>query len=369
MTSQDPRLNTVISYTIETAIRLGFLILLVLSCFNFLSPFVPIILWGLILSMASAPLFNRLSVRLGNRPKTAAGVLVTACLLLIILPSWLIFDSLFLGVQKLRPYLNEESLEIPGPSAQVAEWPLIGERLYAAWLEASVNMGHFVSEHQDQAIGIAKSITSGIAGIGESLLVFILAMILAGVILSQSDSENLGRKFFRRLVGGRGDELAETVAGTVRSVVKGVFGVAIIQSILIGIGMVLAGVPYAGLWTLLVLMMAILQLPVILVIIGLVFWLFSSFGTVGAVLWTIYFIAAGLSDNLLKPILLGKGSKVPMLVVFFGVIGGFIASGFIGLFTGAIITSIGYILFMSWLRAETPPKETNAVSANTPPIP
>jgi predicted PurR-regulated permease PerM len=145
----------------------------------------------------------------------------------------------------------------------------------------------------------------------------------------------------------------------VRSVVKGVIGLAIIQSILIGLGMVIAGVPYAGLWTALVLVFAILQLPVTIVVLGVVLWMFSSFETLPAALWTIYLFAAGISDNVLKPILLGKGSKVPMLVIFFGVIGGFIAWGFIGLFKGAIVVSLGYMLFISWVKGDDVSPEQN----------
>jgi predicted PurR-regulated permease PerM len=352
MIKNDPKLNTALDYSVEIAIRLGLLVLMVMWCFDIVSPFSSIMLWGLILAMAFAPLFNKLSKRLGDKPKAAAGILVVGCLLLIILPSLLIFNSLFESIGEIRPYFEAETILLPPPSEQIAEWPLIGDQLYSAWAQASGNLEGFVMGHQDELISAAKTIASGIAGIGGALLVLIVSLIVAGVILATPGSENFGRLFFRRLVGARGNEFAETVAGTVRSVVKGVIGVAIIQSILIGLGMVIAGVPYAGLWTILVLVFAILQLPVTIVVLGVVLWMFSSFETLPAVLWTIYLFAAGISDNVLKPILLGKGSKVPMLVIFFGVIGGFIASGFIGLFTGAIVVSLGYMLFISWVKGD-----------------
>ena len=119
-----------------------------------------------------------------------------------------------------------------------------------------------------------------------------------------------------------------------------------------GIGFILAGVPYAGVWALIVMILAILQLPPLIVILPVVIYLFSANSTLFASLWTVYLLLAGASDNILKPILLGKGAPVPMLVIFLGVIGGFMLSGFIGLFTGAIILSLGYKLFITWLDGD-----------------
>ncbi len=364
MIQNDPKLKTALTYSVEIAIRLGLLVLMALWCFDIVTPFSSIILWGIILAMAFAPLFNKLSKRLGGKPKAAAGILVAGCMLIFVLPTWLIFDSILQGVRQVRPYLEDNTFQLPPPSEQVLDWPLIGDQLYSAWKEASNSLEGFVMTHEDQFIAAAKTVASGIAGVGGSLIVLFVSVILAAVILANSGSENFGRRFFKRLVGARGDEFADTVAATVRSVVKGVIGVAIIQSLLIGLGMVFAGVPYAGIWTLVTLVLAILQLPVIVVIIGVVLWMFSAMDTLPAVLWTIYFLAAGLSDNVLKPFLLGKGAKVPMAVIFFGVIGGFIASGFIGLFTGAIVVSLGYILFMSWLKADEAPADPEPVNPN-----
>ncbi|MBA7584652.1 hypothetical protein ES708_26609 [subsurface metagenome] len=135
------------------------------------------------------------------------------------------------------------------------------------------------------------------------------------------------------------------------NVAKGVLGVAIIQSILLGIIFILAGVPYAGLWALLCLFFAVIQVGPIVVTIPVIIYLFASIDPWLAFIWTILIVLASLLDNFLKPILMGKGAPVPMLVIFLGAIGGFIASGFIGLFIGAIILSLGYKLYLGWLEA------------------
>jgi predicted PurR-regulated permease PerM len=159
------------------------------------------------------------------------------------------------------------------------------------------------------------------------------------------------RKFFRKLAGDRGDEFADMTLKTVASVVKGIIGVALILALLHGVIFMLAGIPYAGIWTLLVFVLCILQLPVVFITLPIMIYIFAQMELMPAIIWTVLLLVAGLSDNVLKPILLGKGAPVPMLVIFIGVIGGFILSGFIGLFTGAIVMSIGYKLFVGWINS------------------
>ena len=169
------------------------------------------------------------------------------------------------------------------------------------------------------------------------------------MLLATKGTNKFAEQFFSKLVGRRAEEFVDLTMKTVGNVVKGVIGVAFIQSILVGLGFLLAGVPYAGIWALLVLVLAILQLPPTLVSVPIIVYLFSVMAPLPAGLWAIYLVAASVSDNLLKPILLGKGAPVPMLVIFLGVIGGFMLSGFLGLFTGAIVMSLGYKLFVAWL--------------------
>jgi predicted PurR-regulated permease PerM len=196
-------------------------------------------------------------------------------------------------------------------------------------------------------------LVEGILNATSGLFQMFISLIIAGVLLVTGEAGNSSRKIFKRLAGEMGDELAASIEKTINSVVKGVLGVAFFQSLLIGIGFLLAGIPYAGVWTLLILFLTILQLPPTVMVVPAIIYLFSSTGTVPAVLWTIYLVMAAISDNVLKPLVLGKGAPVPMLVIFLGVIGGFMLSGFIGLFTGAIVMSLGYKLFLMWMNVGT----------------
>lgn len=145
--------------------------------------------------------------------------------------------------------------------------------------------------------------------------------------------------------------MVESAELTVRNVAKGVLGVAIIQSLLAGIGFVLAGIPLAGLWILVCLVLSIVQIGILPVSVGVIIYIWGAADTGTATIFTIWMVLVGVSDNILKPILLGKGAPAPMLVVFLGAIGGFMVSGFIGLFTGAIILTLGYKLMISWLES------------------
>jgi predicted PurR-regulated permease PerM len=235
------------------------------------------------------------------------------------------------------------------PSEKVKGWPLVGERLYAAWSAASANIVLFITNHKEQIAEFGGKFLKGFLGIIGGVFQFAVSIIIAGILLVVKGANEAVHKFFRKLVGDKADEYSDVAYKTVGNVVKGILGVAFIQATFVGIGFAFAGVPYAGLWTLIVFMFAVLQLPPPLIVIPVIIWMFSALETTPAVIWSIYLFIASISDNVLKPVLLGKGAPVPMLVIFLGVIGGFILSGFIGLFTGAIVISLGYKLFVAWL--------------------
>ncbi len=333
----------------DTSIRLLFLAFIVAWCIMLLLPFISILLWGIILAMAFSPLHNSLSKRMGGKPKLSSTIIVVIFLAIIFIPGWLLIDSVVEGVKELKTSFNDGTLTIPLPSEKVKGWPLIGERLYAAWSAASANIVLFVTSHKEQIAEFGEKFLKGFLGIIGGVFQFAVSIIIAGILLVVKGANEAVRKFFRKLVGDKADEYSDVAYKTVGNVVKGILGVAFIQATLVGIGFAFAGVPYAGLFTLVVFMFAVLQLPPPLIVIPVIVWMFSALETTPAVIWSIYLFVASISDNVLKPVLLGKGAPVPMLVIFLGVVGGFILSGFIGLFTGAIVISLGYKLFISWL--------------------
>jgi predicted PurR-regulated permease PerM len=191
---------------------------------------------------------------------------------------------------------------------------------------------------------------STVGDLGFGLLLFIVAIFIAGALLPNGErAAELARKVAYLIAGKRGPAMAELAASSIRSVTRGVLGVAVIQSLAAGLGMLVVGVPAAGLWTLMILILAVMQLPSTLILIPVIVYVFSTSSTLVAVLFAVWSVLVGLSDNVLKPLLMGHGSSVPMLVLFMGSLGGFMAGGILGLFVGAVILSLGYTVFMAWI--------------------
>ena len=335
---------------VDTYLRLIFLSLLLFWCLSLIMPFFHVVVWSVILAMAMSPLYNTLLPKFKNKKILTATFLVLIGLAIIAIPSLLFLDSIIDGARQLKAHFAADTLTLPSPAKEVANWPVIGKPLFSAWQSASENLQGFIMSNKDVIAEYGKSFIDGLLSIGGSIVKFFLATVIAGFLLVTPGTRETADKIFVKIIGPRGKEFADLSQRTVNNVVKGVLGVALIQAFLTGIGFLLAGVPYAGIWALLVLILAILQLPTVLVVLPVILYLFSTVETLPAVLWSVFLLLAGLSDNFLKPILLGKGAPVPMLVIFLGVIGGFVTMGFIGLFIGAIVLSMGYLLMVAWLN-------------------
>lgn len=339
---------------LEAAIRIGLVVLLVVWCFNIVQPFIMLVLWGAIIAVAVYPLFVRLSAVLGGRGKYAATLMTLFALALLVTPTVMLTDSAIANSQHIAHQLRDGTLTIPPPSAKVQSWPLVGNRLYNTWELAATNIGEVVNKYKPQLTRLGKYLLSAAAGAGITILQFIVSIIIAGVFLVYANTGCQGvEKVAARLMGAEnGREFTAMAGTTIRSVAQGVLGVAIIQAILAGIGLLAIGVPYTGVWTLLVLLLAIMQVPTILVLGPIMLYVFSVEATVPAVLFMIWGLLVGFSDNILKPLLLGRGLDIPMLVILLGAIGGLILSGLIGLFVGAVVLAVGYRLFTAWLGQE-----------------
>lgn len=336
----------------DITIRLFILLLIIAWCLMIMHPFINIMIWSFILALAMYPLHNSLSKKMGERPKLAASLIVLSIFLIVIVPTGLLISSLVDEVKELKVSYDNGTLTIPPPTEKVKEWPVIGNNLYEIWHSASDNLEESIIKYKDQLIDLGSKLGKGILGAASGVIQIMISLIIAGILLIVGGAGESMRKFFRKVAGERGDEFADVSLKTVGNVVKGIIGVALILALLHGIIFLLAGVPYAGIWTLLVLVLGILQIPLVIITLPIIIYMFSVKDTTSAIIWTILLLLAGLSDNILKPILLGKDAPVPMLVIFIGVIGGFIFSGFIGLFTGAIIMSLGYKLFVGWINSD-----------------
>ena len=341
------------SRVMDAAIRISLLALLVLWCFNIIKPFIMPVLWGAIMAVAIYPLFVTAYTRLGGRQKLAATLITLVALAILIVPAVMLSESLVDGAQTLSAEMEAGTLAISPPSEKVKNWPLIGEQAHRIWSLFSQNLGQALQEFKPQVEAVVGWVIGAAAGVGKGVLLFLISILIAGAFLvyGQSGSQAL-ETVAARILKGDGKEFVDLAGATIRSVAQGVLGVAVIQAVLAGIGMMLVGVPDAGLWALLVLLLAIIQLPPLVVLGPVIVYVFSVETTVPAVLFMIWGLIVSASDTFLKPLFLGRGMDIPMLVILLGAIGGMILSGIIGVFVGAVVLAVGYTLFMAWLGQE-----------------
>lgn len=264
----------------------------------------------------------------------------------------MISDSIIETSVKINEKYEAGVLDIPPPNDSVKQWPLVGEKAHAIWQQASVSIEDTLKKYEAETKKVGRVIVEGAAGAAGTILQFVLSIIISGILVANaSGAYDVTIKFFSRLTNeASGETYADLTKATIRSVAQGVLGVAIIQAVLSAVGMMVMDVPAWGLWTLIILVMAIAQLPPILVLGFVCAYVFSVADTTSAVIFLVYCLIVSTSDGFLKPLFLGRGMSTPMLVILLGAIGGMMMSGIIGLFVGAIILALGYELFMAWMN-------------------
>ncbi len=338
---------------VEAAIRIGLMAGLVWWCFRIVSPFVMPVLWATVFAVALFPIFRWLKSKLGGRGGLAAAVLTLVALALLIVPIVMLSTSTIETVQSMTRGVEDGTLTVPPPPEGIAEWPVVGEQLSIAWAQAADNLQNFVETYRDQLLPIWGWVVAQAAGAGAAALLFFLAIIIAGLLMAKADAAvSATTAVATRLAGEDGAAMVKTAGATIRSVVQGVLGVAVIQSLAAGIGMLVVGVPGAGLWAGLILILAVIQLPPILVMGPVIFYVFTTASTVTAVLFLIFGVLVSVSDAFLKPLLLGRGVDVPMPVILIGALGGMMSAGIVGLFIGAVVLALGYQLTIAWVQRE-----------------
>jgi predicted PurR-regulated permease PerM len=334
-------------------IQIAAVVILVVWCLRIVAPFVSIILWGMIIAVALYPLHNSLAGKLGGSEKLSATLFVLLGIAILIVPAYMLAESSVTSLKSIGEQLNTGAVSISPPNDSVAEWPLIGERVHAIWSAAAENIEETLNNYEDQLRDLGRRVVGFAGSMVVGILQFVASIIIAGVFLVGAEG---GRRasltFTSSLVGDRGEALTDLAVATIRSVAKGVLGVAIIQAFLSAIGLVVMGIPAAGIWTFAVLLLAIVQLPPIIILGPIAIWVFSVADTVPATIFLIYALVVSVSDGFLKPLFLGRGMETPMLVILLGAIGGMIMSGIVGLFIGAIVLALGYEILMAWMSTD-----------------
>ena len=340
----------------DLIIRLAVLAMLVYWSLNLISPFLPIFVWATVLAVALFPVHARLSALLGGRRGLAAIAITLLALLIVLGPVTALTVNLVETIKLLSAAALDGTLRVPTPPASVAEWPLVGEKVYAAWTLASTNLETAIRQLGPTLLPAGEKLVVMIAGVGADVLRFAFAVVLMGFLFVPGQKlAGSGRQFAMRIIAPRGAQFVDLAGATIRNVSRGVVGVAVLQTVLCGMVFQVADVPGAGLLAFLILIFCIIQIGPVLVIVPAIIWGWISMTTGAALIFTVILLAIGLLDNVLKPILMSRGLSTPTLVIFLGVIGGTITYGLIGLFLGPIILGVFYDLLVAWAQVDAEP--------------
>lgn len=337
---------------VEAALRIGLIFLLLLLTFDIIRPFLIPIAWGGIIAIAAFPLTRHIEGWLGGRRGLAASLLTLFLILILVLPCYQLTEALLSTAKSISEQLSSGQLQVPGPSEKVAEWPLVGDKIHAIWSLAHNNLQGAIVEVAPRLKSVAAVAASKLGAGLVSVLMFVVSLLIAGGFMTYAETSSAAaHKLFVRLGGlNPGGEWAGMCVATVRSVLQGVVGVAVIQTTLCAIGLFAMGIPGASIWSALILLLAIAQLPTIIVVGPILLYAFSEYDATPAVIFAVWMVIAGFSDTFLKPLLMGRGLDIPMPIILMGALGGMITAGIIGLFAGAVVLAIWYKLFNSWME-------------------
>ncbi|MBP6734999.1 MAG: AI-2E family transporter [Chromatiaceae bacterium] len=347
------------SRLLDVLILAGLILAMAMLCYRIFSPFLTLMVWALILAVTLYPLHRAFAGRIGGRQGLAATLLVLVGVALIVAPTVVLMSSLGDSVQQFVQAVQDNTLAIPAPRPGVENWPIVGKKIHSLWSTAHADLPALVQSMQPKIGDLAKAALGFVASIGGGLLQFLASFIIAGIIMAFGEAGDRGsRAIFARIVGtARAEEFTRLSTATIRAVAQGVIGVAFIQAIVVGVALLVAGVPWAGVLTLIVLVLGIAQIPAVIVTLPAIGYIWSSgdYGNAAAVGHTVVLFLAGMADNVLKPLMLGRGVDAPMPIILLGALGGMAAAGILGLFVGATVAALGYQLFMSWVAASTDP--------------
>jgi len=361
----DPSLERRLSgRALDVLIRAALIFALAVLCYRIFSPFLSLMVWALILAVTLFPIHQSLARRLGGKQGRAATLLVLGGIVLIVVPTTVLMGSLGDSVHDFVGKVRDNTLQIPAPSPSVAEWPVIGKKIHGLWSQAHADLPAIIQSMEPKVGDLSRKALGMVASIGGSVLLFLASFIIAGIIMAfGQEGARSTRSIFDRIVGiGRGEEFAKLSTATIRAVAQGVLGVALIQAIVVGLVMMIAGIPFTGVLALIVLVLGIAQVPALLVTLPVIayIWVSGDYATVPAVIYSVLLFIAGMLDNVLKPLMLGRGVDAPMPVILLGALGGMVSSGILGMFVGATLLALGYQIFMGWVAAnpDTPSAPT-----------
>jgi predicted PurR-regulated permease PerM len=346
----------------RTVLAVLFIFALIAASFWILRPFLAAIIWSTMIVVSTWPIMLVIQHRLWNKRSLAVTVMTAALLLVFVAPFSAAIGTIVANADEMAGWAKGLSdLKLPPPPAIVEQIPLVGERITALWQQYAArgfeDLAHVVAPYGGR---ITRWFVAEVGGFGLVSVQFLLTIVISAIMYATGeDAARWVRRFGRRLAGDRGDNVVRLAGQAIRGVALGVVVTALVQSLLGGIGLAVAGVPFAAVLTAVMFMLALAQIGAVPVLVCALAWLWWKDATAWFVALLVWTLIVGSLDNVLRPILIKKGADLPLLLIFAGVIGGLFAFGLLGLFVGPVILAVAYTLLDAWV-AEAPEEQDAA---------
>lgn len=348
----------------RTTLAVLFVGALIAGSFWILWPFLPAIIWSSTLVVATWPIMLRVQRQLWNRRALAVAVMTAALLLIFVLPFWLAITTITKHFGRIAGWAESLArFQLPPPPHWVSGLPFFGQQAALLWANAAANgIEPLVKEAAPYAGSAVTWSISALGGFGVLFVQFVLTVFIAVIFYGSGEhAASLARRFGRRLAGERGEQSVLLAGQAIRSVALGVIVTAVAQSVLGGLGLALAGVPFSAVLTAVMFMLCIAQLGPLPVLVPAVIWLYWSGESMWGTLLVIWSILLSTMDSIVRPLLIRRGAHLPVLLLLAGVVGGLIAFGLVGIFLGPVVLAVAYTLLLSWMaEAKMPDQEISS---------
>jgi predicted PurR-regulated permease PerM len=345
-----PELSRDLTRTVLAVLTIGGLIL---ASVWILRPFLAPVIWATMIVVSTWPVMLAVQRRLWNKRWCAVTVMTVALLLVFVAPFTAAIGTIVRHADELAGWAkNLRGLRVPVAPDWVAKTPVVGEQVAAVWNEYAAKGVEDLDEAVAPYAGrVARWFVAEVGGFGLVTVQFLLTVVISAIMYSLGESwARWVRRFGRRLAGERGDNIVQLAGKAIRGVALGVVLTAFIQAILGGMGLWIAGVPFAAVLTAVMFMLAVAQIGAVPVLVCALVWLWFQGSTGWFVALLVWTIIVGSMDNVLRPILIKKGADLPLLLIFAGVIGGLVSLGLLGLFVGPVVLAVAYTLLDSWVN-------------------
>jgi len=336
----------------RTTLGVLFIAGLIFASFWIMRPFLAPLIWAAMIVVATWPMLRRVQTRLWGSRALAVTAMILALLLVFVVPLTLAIATIVEHADEIIAFGKKlTTFHLPPPPEWLHTLPLVGDHAVALWNKAAAESARDIAAKAEPYAGtVTRWFLAEVGSFGVVFAQFMLTLILSAILYAGGEAwAGWMIRFGKRLATVRGEQSVILAGQAIRGVALGVVVTALAQSILGGIGLAIAGVPFATVLTAIMFMLCIAQIGPFLALLPAVGWLYWSDSTGWGTFLLVWTLFVGTIDNFLRPFLIKQGADLPLLLIFAGVIGGLVAFGLVGIFVGPVVLAVAYTLIDAWV--------------------